>query len=110
MNRNAVTVRYAKAYVDSLIDNMLKKRFMTEVQAKAIERKLVVLFILSPFAKPIRAIGFLFNNSQAIEPLYKYTVTVDSIEKLTGMDFFTPLPDEIENKIEGYANYNQWPK
>jgi ATP-dependent helicase/nuclease subunit A len=51
--RNIESEEDAKAYVDSLIDNMLKKRFMTEVQAKAIERKLVVLFILSPFAKRI---------------------------------------------------------
>ena len=60
--------------------------------------------VLSPFAKPIRAIGFLFNNEQAVEPLSSYVVTVDSIESLTNMDFFAPLPDEIENKIEANAN------
>ncbi len=48
----------------------------------------------------MRAIGFLFNNEQAVEPLSSYVVTVDSIESLTNMDFFAPLPDEIENKIE----------
>ncbi|HOA31859.1 MAG TPA: PD-(D/E)XK nuclease family protein, partial [Clostridia bacterium] len=40
-------------YVDGLIDKMLKNRFITEVQAKAIERKLIARFILSPFAKRI---------------------------------------------------------
>lgn len=65
--------------------------------------------VLSPFAKPMRAIGFLFNNRQAVEPLSTYTVTIDSIERLTNMDFFAPLPDEIENKIEAEANYFQWP-
>ena len=65
--------------------------------------------VLSPFAKPIRAIGFLFNNEQAVEPLSSYVVTVDSIESLTNMDFFAPLPDEIENKIEADANYSLWP-
>ena len=65
--------------------------------------------VLSPFAKPIRAIGFLFNNEQAEEPLSSYVVTVDSIESLTNMDFFAPLPDEIENKIEANANYSLWP-
>lgn len=65
--------------------------------------------VLSPFAKPIRAIGFLFNNEQAVEPLSLYVVTVDSIESLTNMDFFAPLPDEIENKIEANANYSLWP-
>lgn len=65
--------------------------------------------ILSPFVRPMRAIGFLFNNRQALEPLSTYTVTVDSIERLTNMDFFASLPDEIENKIEAEENYFQWP-
>lgn len=65
--------------------------------------------VLSPFVKPMRAIGFLFNNKQAVEPLSTYAVTIDSIERLTNMDFFAPLPDEIENKIEAEANYFQWP-
>lgn len=65
--------------------------------------------VLSPFAKPMRAIGFLFNNRQAVEPLSTYAVTIDSIERLTNMDFFALLPDEIENKIEAEANYFQWP-
>lgn len=65
--------------------------------------------VLSPFAKSIRAIGFLFNNEQAIDPLSSYVVSVDSIESLTGMDFFASLPNEIENKIEIDTNYFQWP-
>lgn len=65
--------------------------------------------ILSPFVKPMRAIGFLFNNEQSVDPLSAYVVTVDSIERLTNMDFFSLLPDEVENKIEAEANYFQWP-
>lgn len=65
--------------------------------------------VLSPFVNPMRAIGFLFNNKQAVEPLSTYVVTIDSIERLTNMDFFASLPDEIENKIEAEANYFQWP-
>lgn len=65
--------------------------------------------ILSPFVKPVRGIGFLFNNRQAVEPLSTYAVTIDSIEKLTNMDFFSPLPDEIENEVEANADYYQWP-
>lgn len=64
--------------------------------------------ILSPYVKPMRAIGFLFNNKQAVEPLSTYAVTIDSIERLTNMDFFASLPDDIENKIEAEANYFQW--
>ena len=86
-----------------------------EKQPKTIGKNKVVVpqqffkVVLSPFVKPIRAIGFLFNNEQAVEPLSSYVVTVDSIESLTNMDFFAPLPDEIENKIEADANYSLWP-
>ena len=65
--------------------------------------------VLSPFVKPVRGIGFLFNNRQAVEPLSTYAVTIDSIEKLTNMDFFSPLPDEIENEVEANTDYYQWP-
>ncbi|EJX08412.1 DNA/RNA endonuclease G [gut metagenome] len=64
--------------------------------------------VLSPFVKPMRAIGFLFNNQQAVEPLSTYAVSVDCIEKLTQMDFFAPLPDDIEKQIEAEDNYYQW--
>ena len=66
--------------------------------------------ILSPFVKPVRGIGFLFNNRQAVEPLSTYAVSIDSIEQLTHMDFFSPLPDEIENAVEANADYYQWPR
>lgn len=64
--------------------------------------------VLAPFAQPIRAIGFLFRNKQAIDPLPNYVVTVDSIENLTGLDFFASLPDSIENQVEAYSNYLLW--
>jgi len=64
--------------------------------------------VLSPFVKPVRAIGFLFDNAQAADPLSSYVVTIDSIESLTGLDFFAPMPDEIENRMEASADYSLW--
>ena len=56
------------------------------------------------------------NGTQTLLPLEPfsetastYAVTIDSIEKLTNMDFFSPLPDEIENEVEANADYYQWP-
>lgn len=64
--------------------------------------------ILSPHGATPRAIGFLFDNKRAVEPLKTYVVTVDSIESLTGMNFFYSLPDKVENKIEATINILQW--
>lgn len=64
--------------------------------------------ILSPFTASPKAIGFLFKNERSVSPLATYAVPVDSIETLTGMDFFSPLPDELENRIESQVNSAQW--
>lgn len=64
--------------------------------------------ILSPFTSSPKAIGFLFRNERSIAPLSTYAISVDSIEVLTGMDFFSSLPDELENEIEAQADCAQW--
>lgn len=46
------------------------------------------------------AMGFLFDNKAHHQALQKYLVPVDSVEKVTGMDFFSKLPDNVENRIE----------
>ena len=46
------------------------------------------------------AIGFLFENEAGERPLKEYIVSVDQIEKTTGMDFFSALPNDAENRLE----------
>ena len=46
------------------------------------------------------ALGFLFENEAGENPLEKYLVPVDRIETITGMDFFSALPDKLENQLE----------
>ena len=66
--------------------------------------------ILAPYAKPMRAIAFLFHNRMSVEPISTYAIPVDHIEQITGIDFFAPLPDSIENKIEAEADIRKWPR
>ena len=56
--------------------------------------------ILIDDARKSYALGFLFENKPGERPLKEYLVSVDEIEKLTGMDFFSILPDEVENRLE----------
>ena len=37
-----------------------------------------------------------------------FTVSVDSVESVTGFDFFYNLPDDVENEIEKSSNYQLW--
>ena len=33
---------------------------------------------------------------------------VDEVERITGIDFFPSLPDDVENKVEAKANIDDW--
>ncbi|MGC1204674.1 MAG: DNA/RNA non-specific endonuclease [Flavobacteriaceae bacterium] len=55
-----------------------------------------------------KMIGFLMPHQNSNKPLYEFVVSVDSIEKLTGIDFFPELDDAIENKLEASSNYKNW--
>ncbi len=53
-------------------------------------------------------IAFLLANMKSEQPLSSFVVSVDEIEKLTGVDFFPQLPDGIENKLEAQRSAQNW--
>jgi len=58
--------------------------------------------------KKARLIGFLIPHKDLQEDLKDFVVPVDSIEKLTGIDFFPALPDTMENQLEASKHPEQW--
>lgn len=55
-----------------------------------------------------KMIGFLVPHEESKKGLYEFSVSVDSIEKVTGIDFFPELDDVIENELEKSSNYKKW--
>lgn len=55
-----------------------------------------------------KMIAFLMPHKDSKRPLYEFVVSVDSIEKLTGIDFFPELDDTIEKKLEASSSYKEW--
>lgn len=55
-----------------------------------------------------QGIAFLLKNEKSSEPLSSFVVTIDRIEKLTGIDFFSSLPDNVENTIESKVVKAKW--
>lgn len=55
-----------------------------------------------------KMIAFLLPHENSKKPLYEFVVSVDEIEKLTGIDFFSDLEDTLENKLEASSNYKDW--
>lgn len=64
--------------------------------------------VCSPYTSEPRAIAFVFPNNKAPNHPREYVVTIDNVEMMTGMDFLSQLPDEIENQIEKTSNYTLW--
>lgn len=59
--------------------------------------------VLCSASQPPHGIGFLYKNTAGNHPLDSYVNTIDQVERITGIDFFPALPDEIENKVESVA-------
>lgn len=55
-----------------------------------------------------KIIAFVFPNRKSDRPLTDFAVPVDEAEKLTGFDFFSQLPDELENKLESRIDLSGW--
>ena len=56
-----------------------------------------------------QAIGFICRNqSQKGRKKTDFVNSIDEVERITGYDFFSKLPDNIENKVEAKADINEW--
>ena len=55
------------------------------------------------------AIGFWFEHKEYSGNNYaNYAKSVDDIERLTGLDFFVNLPNEVENTAESNASWSSF--
>lgn len=64
--------------------------------------------LLAPYLDAPRAIGFVYPNMTSPGNMRDYSVSVDKVEEITGLDFFSNLPDDIEEAVEAECNFNAW--
>lgn len=64
--------------------------------------------VLDRDSDSFRTIGFILPNKASGDPLQQYAVSIDSVEKITGIDFFPLLEDDIENKTESALCIDCW--
>lgn len=55
-----------------------------------------------------QAIGFIYKNTSGNRPKDSYVNTVDEVERITGIDFFPSLPDNVEKNVEATADIANW--
>lgn len=70
--------------------------------------KLFYKIVLDVRGPEYKAIGFVMPNEGSKLSVFDYAVTIDSVERLTGINFFPALPDKIEKNLESHINVSLW--
>ncbi|MCR5130493.1 MAG: DNA/RNA non-specific endonuclease [Prevotella sp.] len=55
-----------------------------------------------------KAIGFIYENRGGKQQMSQCATSVDEIERITGIDFYPLLADEVEERIEAEYNLRHW--
>ena len=104
--------RWAKEYGDIYIvcgPVLYRGRHKTIGKNKVVvpEAFFKVVLCMNPAPK---AIGFIYKNAAGDRPKGDYVNSVDEVERITGIDFFPALPDDVENRIEKEGRWSEWEK
>lgn len=102
--------RWAKEYSDLYIvcgPVLLNREHETIGENKVVVPEAFFKVILCLQGNP-KAIGFIIRNNEGKKKRDQFVNTVDEVERITGFDFFPALPDSIEEKVESYADIDDW--
>ncbi len=55
-----------------------------------------------------KILAFLFLGRESTKPLRQFAISVDEIEKRTGIDFFEKLPKEVQERLESRVAVEDW--
>lgn len=79
---------------------------------EGVHRRLGDIMIPEAFFKVVlcmkgepRAIGFVYENTSESQSMAEQACTVDDIERITDYDFFSALPDSIEQRVEAMGDF-----
>ena len=59
-------------------------------------------------SKSVMTIGFIIPNKKCEQDFWNYAVPVDQVEALTHIDFYSLLPDNIEDSVEAKLDLDLW--
>lgn len=102
--------KWAKRYGDVYIvcgPILLNREHETIGENKVVVPEAFFKVILCLQGNP-KAIGFVVRNNEGKKKKDQFVNSVDEVERITGIDFFPVLPDDIENEVEAHANLDDW--
>ena len=59
-------------------------------------------------AASVCAVGFVIPNKSCEDDFWNYACSIDQIEKMTGLDFYSALEDKTENRAEASFDRSLW--
>ena len=110
-NRLEQKVRYWATKYDGvyvITGGVLKSNLKTIGQEKVLVPNYFYKILLDYSNGEFKMIAFLVANEKSDKPLYSFVVSVDSVEKMTGIDFFPKLDDKTESRLEKTSDYKTW--
>jgi len=110
-NRLEEKIRYWSEKYDGIYvvtGGVLKGSLETIGKEKVSVPKYFYKVLLDESQGKYKMIAFLVPNEASDKPLYDFVVSVDSVEKLTGIDFFPKLDDATEMRLEKSSDYKDW--
>ncbi len=65
--------------------------------------------ILDVEGRDQKGIAFIMENERSSRPIMDFAVSIDEVERITGLDFFSNLlTDSLEEKLESEIDINDW--
>ena len=62
--------------------------------------------VVYDLTSPVKMIGFIIPHCSSDQPLQVFAVSVDEVEKQTGLDFFSKIPEDLEERLERIFTVN----
>ncbi|MBT0810175.1 DNA/RNA non-specific endonuclease [Litoribacter ruber] len=87
---------------------VIKEKSLTLGQNKVTVPEYFYKVILDIHPPEYKAIAFLMKNEKSNRPLLDFAISVDSLERFAGLDFFPMLPDTLEKRLEKSKNHEIW--
>lgn len=56
----------------------------------------------------MRALGFLFSNTEALDSVREFVITADALERQTCIDFFPQLNDVLQQNLKSKVSLSGW--
>ncbi len=98
--------QYGKLYI--ITGGILEKDLPTIGEEDVAVPKRYYKIVVKEDGRDIKVLAFLIPHKDTKESLSNFLVSVDDLEELSGIDFFSKMDENIESRLERSINKKHW--